>query len=200
MNSELIISSIFAGFKPVFPYLILVFAFVISITLLKIYLSNKFKSRLFNNTNFEAVRLLNKQEVKVYEALVENIQIQSNGQYRVFAQVSLGEILKNKDHSSFNRINQKRIDFCIVNSDYMPIAAIEYHGGGHFRGNYKERDEIKQKAVEYAGLVYHAIYEKDLNNIQKHIHTEILPLLLQAQPKIQRVYSKSQRIEPTFEI
>ncbi len=199
MNSELIISSIFAGFKPLLPFFILVFVVVIGITLLKIYLSNKFKSQLFNNTNFEAVRLLNKQEVKVYEALVENIQIQSNNQYKVFAQVSLGEILRNSDRSSFNRINQKRVDFCIVNSDYMPIAAIEYHGGGHFRGNYQERDEIKQQAVEYAGLVYHAIFEHNLDNIQEHIHTVIMPLLSnQKQPKKTRNSDKNQRVEPTF--
>lgn len=199
MNSELIVSSIFAGFKPLLPFFILVFVVVIGITLLKIYLSNKSKSQLFNNTNFEAVRLLNKQEVKVYEALVENIQIQSNNQYKVFAQVSLGEILRNYDRSSFNRINQKRIDFCIVNSDYMPIAAIEYHGGGHFRGNYQERDEIKQQAVEYAGLVYHAIFEHHLDNIQEHIHTVIMPLLSnQKQPKKTRNSDKNQRVEPTF--
>lgn len=199
MNSELIISSIFAGFKPVLPYLILVFAFVIAIIFLKAFIRNKSKSQLFNNTNFEAVRLLNKQEVKVYEALVENIQIQSNNQYKVFAQVSLGEILRNYDRSSFNRINQKRVDFCIVNSDYIPIAAIEYHGGGHFRGNYQERDEIKQQAVEYAGLVYHAIFEHHLDNIQEHIHTVIMPLLSnQKQPKKTRNSDKNQRVEPTF--
>lgn len=201
MNSELIISSIFAGFKPVLPYLVLVFVFVIGITFLKIFLSNKFKSRqLFNNTNFEAVRLLNKQEVKVYEALVENIQTQSNNQYKVFAQVSLGEILRNSDRSSFNRINQKRLDFCIVNSDYMPIAAIEYHGGGHFRGNYQERDEIKQQAVEYAGLVYHVIFEHNLDNIQEHIHTVIIPLLSNQKPKKTKNSNKNQRVEPTFKI
>lgn len=198
MNSELIISSIFAGFKPLLPFFILVFVVVIGITLLKVYVSNKFKSRLFNNTNFEAVRLLNKQEVKVYEALVENIQIQSNNQYRVFAQVSLGEILRNSDRSSFNRINQKRVDFCVVNSDYMPIAAIEYHGGGHFRGNYQERDEIKQQAVEYAGLVYHAIFEHNLDNIQEHIHTVIIPLLSNQKPKKIRNSDKNQRVEPNF--
>lgn len=198
MNSELIISSIFAGFKPLLPYLILIFVFAIGITLLKAFIRNKSKSQLFNNTNFEAVRLLNKQEVKVYEALVETIQIQSGNQYKVFAQVSLGEILKNYDRSSFNRINQKRVDFCIVNSDYMPIAAIEYHGGGHFRGNYQERDEIKQQAVEYAGLIYHAIFEHNLDNIHEHIHTVIMPLLSTQKPKKTRNHDKNQRVEPTF--
>lgn len=169
-----------------------------AITLLKVLLRKKSKSQLFNNTNFEAVRLLNKQEVKVYEALVENVQNQSNHQYKVFAQVSLGEILRNHDRSSFNRINQKRVDFCIVNADYMPIAAIEYHGGGHFRGNYQERDEIKQQAVEYAGLAYHAIFEHNLGNIQEHIHTVIMPLLSNQKPKKSKNHDKNQRIEPTF--
>lgn len=198
MNSELIVNSIFNGFKPFLPYLGLMFVLAIGIPLLKALLRKKSKSQLFNNTNFEAVRLLNKQEVKVYEALVENVQIQSNNQYRVFAQVSLGEILRNYDRSSFNRINQKRIDFCIVGSDYMPIAAIEYHGGGHFRGNYQERDEIKQQAVECAGLIYHAIYEHHLDSIQEHIHTVILPLLSTQKPKKSRNMNKNQRVEPTF--
>lgn len=198
MNSELILSSIFNGWKPFLPYLALIFILAIGFPLLKVLLRKKPKSQLFNNTNFEAVRLLNKQEIKVYEALIENIQIQSNHQYKVFAQVSLGEILRNHDRSSFNRINQKRVDFCIVNSSYMPIAAIEYHGGGHFRGNYQERDEIKQQAVEYAGLIYHAIYEHHLDHIQKHIHTVILPLLSNQRPKKTRNSNKNQRVEPTF--
>lgn len=198
MNSELILSSIFAGVKPVLPLLLLVFAFSIFIIFFNLFIRKRSKSQLFNNTNFEAVRLLNKQEVKVYEALVETIQIQSGNQYKVFAQVSLGEILKNYDRSSFNRINQKRVDFCIVNSDYMPIAAIEYHGGGHFRGNYQERDEIKQQAVEYAGLIYHAIFEHNLDNIHEHIHTVIVPLLSTQKPKKARNHDKNQRVEPTF--
>lgn len=198
MNSQLILSSIFAGVKPVLSLLLLVFAFSIFIIFFNLFIRKRSKSQLFNNTNFEAVRLLNKQEVKVYEALVETIQIQSGNQYKVFAQVSLGEILKNYDRSSFNRINQKRVDFCIVNSDYMPIAAIEYHGGGHFRGNYQERDEIKQQAVEYAGLVYHAIFEHNLDNIYEHIHTVIVPLLSAQKPKKARNHDKNQRVEPTF--
>lgn len=200
MNTDLIISSIFSGIKPMLPLFILIAFIVLFFVVFKILMARK-KSHisLFKNNIFEAVPLLNKQEIKVYESLLENIQVASNNEYKVFAQVSLGEILKNSDRSSFNRINQKRADFCIVDRNYMPIAVIEYHGGGHYRGNYQERDEIKQQATEYAGLIYHAILERDFVNLSDHINNVITPLLRNKPNNVSRkLPKKDQRIEPTF--
>lgn len=198
MNSELIFTSVFNGIKPFFPYFIFLIIFVFGISILKALFRRKSQNRLFANTNFEAVPLLNKSEIKVYDALQENIEVATNNKFKVFAQVSLGEILKNQDFRSFSRINQKRADFCIVDDNYMPIAIIEYHGGGHFKNNYKERDEIKQQATELAGLIYHAIYEKDLRDINEHIQLVIMPLLSNNRAKPVRKTKKNERVEPTF--
>ncbi len=200
MNSELIVTNILNGFKPFLPYIISIFFIILLFIIVRSFFTcKKFSPSLFNDNNFHVVSLLNKQEIKVYEALLENIQIASNNQFKVFAQVSLGEILKNSDRSSFNRINQKRADFCIVDQNYLPIAIIEYHGGGHYRGNYKERDEIKQQAAEYAGLIYHAILERDFDDVGNHIKSTILPMLHAKKDKVsKKIYQKDHRIEPTF--
>lgn len=198
MNSELIFASLLTGIKPILPYFIFLILFIFTISIVKVLFRKKSKNSLFNNINFEAVPLLNKQEIKVYNALQENIQLAINNKFKIFAQVSLGEILKNHDFRSFSKINQKRADFCIVDEKFMPVAVIEYHGGGHFKGNYKERDEIKQQATEFAGLIYHAIYEKDLYNINEHIQTVIIPLLSDNKAKFLKKHKNTGRIEPTF--
>lgn len=199
MNLELILNSLLVGMKPWLPYLLGILFILILIAVVKSVFRKKLSSQpnYFNNTDFKAIRLLNKEEMKVYDALVQNIQLTSDHRYKIFAQVSLGEILKNDDQSSFNRVNQKRADFCIVDHQYMPIAVIEYHGGGHFQGDYKKRDAIKQQACEYAGITYHAIYAKDLKEINHYVKTTVLPLL-NKKPSFTSNNHQNQRIEPRF--
>ncbi len=200
MNSELLITSLVNGFKPFLSYIsLIIFILLVFLIVKKLFGHRKNSPKLFNNNNFYATHLLNKQEIKVYEALLKNIQNHTNHQFKVFAQVSLGEILKNPDRSSFNRINQKRADFCIVDQNYLPIAIIEYHGGGHYKGNYQERDQVKQQASEYAGLIYHAILERDFDDLDSHINNIIMPKLSANKNKVsKKIYQKDQRIEPTF--
>lgn len=51
--------------------------------------------------------------------------------------------------------NQRRTDFLICDWHWRPLLAIEHHGGGHFQGNWRLRDDIKALALAIAevGLV-----------------------------------------------
>lgn len=103
---------------------------------------------------------MNKSEETVYWNLVRYCK---DKQLKVFTQVSLGEIL-NADSEHYRYINAKRVDFCITNRNFMPVAVVEYQGSGHFNETYEERDAIKREAVESAGLFYIPLNVGEENN------------------------------------
>lgn len=121
-----------------------------------------------HNSDFYRVNLLNHSEIRVFNELQKDLK----SDFFIYPQVSLGEIIKakNKNISAFNIINSKRVDFLIVNQRFNPIIAIEYHGQGHYRGNYKVRDEVKRITLEKAGIIYLAIrYDDDLQTVKYKI-------------------------------
>lgn len=84
---------------------------------------------------------------------------------RLYAQVSLDEIIHVRNapcgktrHSARNGFAGKRVDFLIVDEDNMPVLGIEYQGSGHYQGNAKQRDEVKQIAFELANIPLLAIH------------------------------------------
>ena len=121
-----------------------------------------------HNSDFYRVNLLNHSEIRVFNELQKDLK----SDFFIYPQVSLGEIIKakNKNISAFNIINSKRVDFLIVNQRFNPIIAIEYHGQGHYRGNYKVRDEVKRITLEKAGIIYLAIrYDDDFQTVKNKI-------------------------------
>jgi hypothetical protein len=70
------------------------------------------------------------------------------------AQVSLGEVLSSPDARAYSAINSKRVDLLIVSRSGDPIAAIEYHGHGHYQGTAAARDAVKKEALRKAGVRY----------------------------------------------
>lgn len=99
--------------------------------------------------------LLNQTEKASYLA----IQSVLEKNHYLFAQVSLGEILKNKDARRYQDILSKRVDFLIVDEKFNPLAAVEIHGTGHYLGKCATlRDEIKKRALEDAKVRYIAIH------------------------------------------
>jgi len=106
------------------------------------------------NAVFSSVSLMNKYEYWIFRDIEELIKKHNKGyvEYRLMAQVSLGEILKSKNKNAYRSINSKRVDMLIINCYGKPICAIEYQGSGHYQGNYKIRDEIKRTALEKAGI------------------------------------------------
>jgi hypothetical protein len=111
--------------------------------------------RTVMNADFKAQPLLNKREAKVFSVL-DKIVVELKPGWQVMAQVSLGEILKCENREAYWCINAKRVDFLIVDIECQPVAAIEYQGGGHFKGAHATaaRDAVKKEALRRAGIGY----------------------------------------------
>lgn len=82
-------------------------------------------------------RVLNEGEAAVY-ASASRILADLDPDWRVWPQVSLGEVLRTEgrsdaDREAFRWINSKRADFFVVDGDGWPVAVIEYQGVGTTR-------------------------------------------------------------------
>ena len=106
--------------------------------------------------DFKAQALLNKSETRLFRVLDKMVIEMAPPGWQVMAQVSLGEILRCEDKAAFGCINSKRVDLLIVDADCNPLHAIEYQGGGHFKGAHATaaRDAVKKEALRRAGISY----------------------------------------------
>ena len=120
------------------------------------------------NTRFYKQDLLNKSERKLYWKLLK-----SKKSYFVFAQISLGEILRNDNKYHYKTIMCKRADFCVTDKNFNPIAVIEYNGKGHYSDTSNLRDSIKQTATQNAGLLFVAITPNDIDGQLKRMWQNI---------------------------
>lgn len=119
-------------------------------------LRNKLKA--IKRAPVSPVAVLNRAEQNLFQEL-SGIIAQSP-RHRLLVQVSMGEFLRlaGKGASNslrqtvFNLFNAKRVDMLIVDAAWQPVMAIEYQGGGHYRGNAKSRDAIKRAVCERAGI------------------------------------------------
>lgn len=105
------------------------------------------------SSEFRKRPLMNKSEYGVFCKLEELLSTSHRG-YRVFSQVSLGEILGSDDKQAYLAINSKRADFVIIDWSGQPIAVVEYHGSGHFQGDAVVRDAVKREACKSAGISF----------------------------------------------
>ncbi|WP_158530720.1 DUF2726 domain-containing protein [Pantoea sp. 3_1284] len=104
-------------------------------------------------SEFRKRPLMNKSEYSVFCKLEKLLSASHRG-YRVFSQVSLGEILGSDDKQAYLAINSKRADFVIIDWSGQPIAVVEYHGSGHFQDDAVVRDAIKREACASAGIAF----------------------------------------------
>jgi hypothetical protein len=104
---------------------------------------------------FTAQPLLNKSEARLFKAIDRQV-LEARPGWQVMAQVSLGEILRSPDKDAYVCINSKRVDLLIVDEECRPLHAIEYQGGGHFKGAHATaaRDAVKKEALRRAGIGY----------------------------------------------
>ena len=116
--------------------------------------------RIVMASEFKTKRLLNKGEAKVLAAL-EPIVAELEPGWRVWSQVSLGEVLDGGTAEAFNAINAKRVDFLLVDADQRPRMAIEYQGQGHHQGAAAARDAVKKEALRRAGVGYGEVFAGD---------------------------------------
>ena len=112
--------------------------------------------RTVMRADFKPQALLNKSEARLFKVLDKMVIEMAPPGWQVMAQVSLGEILRCEDAEAFRCINSKRVDLLIVDADCNPLHAIEYQGGGHFKGAHATaaRDAVKKEALRRAGIGY----------------------------------------------
>jgi len=117
--------------------------------------------------------LMNKSEYGVFCRLEKLLSASHRG-YRVFSQVSLGEILGSNDQQAYLAINSKRADFVIIDWSGQPIAVVEYHGSGHFKEDAIVRDAVKREACSNAGIAFielsSSYTDADIKAISDHLH------------------------------
>lgn len=116
--------------------------------------------RAVENAAYAAQPLLRYQERKVFAA-AEAAVVEAGVKWRVFAQVSLGEVLTCGDREGFNAINAKRVDLLLTDEQLRPLAAIEYQGSGHHIGKAAARDAVKKEALRKAGVAFIEITADD---------------------------------------
>jgi hypothetical protein len=111
--------------------------------------------RTVMKADFKAQPLLNKSEARLFKS-IDKWVLELRPGWQVMAQVSLGEILRCEDKDAYACINSKRVDLLIVDEDCRPLHAIEYQGGGHFKGAHATaaRDAVKKEALRRAGIGY----------------------------------------------
>jgi hypothetical protein len=112
--------------------------------------------RTVMRAEFKAQPLLNKSEARLFKSLDKLVIELAPPGWQVMAQVSLGEILRCEDKAAYGCINSKRVDLLIVDDDCKPVHAIEYQGGGHYKGAHHTaaRDAVKKEALRRAGIGY----------------------------------------------
>ena len=101
--------------------------------------------------SFEKRRVLSTSEYRVFAIIEGEIAAQRAG-YRVFAQTSLGEILRSSNQDAFRSINSKRVDILVIDRSGWPFLAVEFQGDGHYQGTAAARDAVKKEALRKAGV------------------------------------------------
>jgi Protein of unknown function (DUF2726) len=110
--------------------------------------------RVVMGAEFEKRPLLSRSEAQVLYAAERALSTAADLNWRVMAQVSLGEVLSSPNARAYSAINSKRVDLLIVSRSGNPIVAIEYQGHGHYQGTAAARDAVKKEALRKAGVRY----------------------------------------------
>jgi hypothetical protein len=137
------------------------------------------------HNRFYAMPIMNRGEYKLFQTILREVE-KINFHYWVFPQVALGEVIRSPDEQAYAAINSKRCDLIVTDSYGKPLLAIEYNGTGHWlSGDASIRDQIKQIALEKAGVAYKAI---DPNTTDHEIHRIIETALGNAATQKQAVH------------
>ncbi|MEL6265326.1 MAG: DUF2726 domain-containing protein [Pseudomonadota bacterium] len=110
-----------------------------------------------SQVGFERWPLLNQSERRLFRFVERCLAPWPD--YRVMAQVSLGEVIRPRAQGDDDRrrdamasVNSKRIDIAVIDPEGLLALAIEYQGSGHHRDGAFLRDAVKREALRRAGV------------------------------------------------
>jgi len=122
---------------------------------------------------FERQQLLSESEYRAFRIIEEEVAVGRRG-CRVFAQTSMGEILRSPSRSAFRSINSKRIDVLVVDAGGWPLLAVAFQDDGHDQDNAAGRNAVKREALRKAGVPYLEIYATDADELIRSRVRELL--------------------------
>ncbi len=103
-------------------------------------------------------KVMSMAEYRVFK-IAEEVVTARRGGYRVFAQTSLGEVIRGDNPRAHSAINSKRVDVLVIAPTGLPAVAIEFQGGEHYQGQAAARDAVKREALRRAGVDYIEVAE-----------------------------------------
>jgi hypothetical protein len=112
---------------------------------------------------FQRRQVLSVAEFKAFRVIEREVTGARKG-YRVFAQTSLGQLLRCTCPKAFASINSKRTDIMVFDQAGWPVLAVEYQGDGHYQGDGAARDAVKKEALRKAGVAYVEIFNGDTDD------------------------------------
>lgn len=125
------------------------------------------------DAEFSSRPLLNKSEHRLFLAIEKSLSGRESN-WRLMAQVSLGEILSSPDKDAYFAINSKRVDILLTDQKGLPLHVIEYQGAGHHQGTAAVRDAVKKEALRKAGIGYHEISAGDRPTDLESLMTKLM--------------------------
>ncbi len=125
--------------------------------------------------SFHKRRVLSRAEYRAFRIVEDEAAALHKG-HRVFAQTSLGEVLKSSDESAFRSINSKRADILVIDGGGWPVLVVEYQGDGHYQGLAAARDAVKKEALRKAGVQHLEIHPHDSDDeIRSRVRAHLGP-------------------------
>lgn len=133
------------------------------------------------NVRLTPQRIMNKSEESVFFGIKDLMDENKVSGY-LFSQVSYGEIIECQGKDSFAALqtfNSKRADFLITDARFNPLAVVEYHGEGHFKGaDMTKSDKVKSDICSAARINYLVIHFREKGRLNQYLKDNLLPLLV----------------------
>lgn len=107
---------------------------------------------------YKRTRIMGQAEYRVFHIVELEVSARREG-HRVFAQTSLGEVIRSEDHNAHSAINSKRVDALVIDRGGLAVIAIEYQGPRHYQRDAAARDAVKKEALRKAGVAYLEFFE-----------------------------------------
>lgn len=118
----------------------------------------------YNNDSYERKEyLMTKNELKFYKQLKK---ITDKLELTIFAQVSLYQVIRNKNFKDFNKIKSKSIDFVITENNGKIKMCIELDDKSHNKNNRIERDNFINEIFNQANIKLLRIPVQDFYNLE----------------------------------
>lgn len=145
--------------------IIIIILLGINIILNKLNINEKKEKENINIGLYEKKEyLMTKNELKFYKQLKK---ITDKLNLTIFTQVSLYQIIKNKEYKNFNKIKSKSIDFVITENNGKIKLCIELDDNTHNKNNRIERDNFINEIFKQTNTKLLRIPVQEFYNLEK---------------------------------